>query len=75
MYPNPANGFVNIAQGTETMRQITIYNIVGKAVIRIPNAESQSVVNIPTSTLAGGLYFVEIRTPQSVYRDKLIVHN
>ncbi|QEC67241.1 T9SS type A sorting domain-containing protein [Panacibacter ginsenosidivorans] len=75
MYPNPANGFVNIAQGTESMRQITIYNVVGKAVIRIPNATSQSLVNIPTNTLANGLYFVEIRTPQSVYRDKLIVHN
>lgn len=75
MFPNPANGYVNIAQGTETIRQITVYNIVGKAVLRVPNTMSQSIVNIPTYMLANGLYFVEIRTPQAIYRDKLIVHN
>ncbi|MEP6845131.1 MAG: discoidin domain-containing protein [Panacibacter sp.] len=75
MYPNPANGYVNIAQGTEAIRQITVYNIVGKAVIRVPNTIAQSITNIPTFTLANGLYFVEIRTAQSVYRDKLVVHN
>lgn len=75
MYPNPANGYVNIAAGTETIRQITIYNVVGKPVIRVPNTVSQSIVNIPTYNLSNGLYFVEIRTPETVYRDKLIVHN
>jgi len=75
MYPNPANGYVNIAAGTEIIRQITIYNVVGKPVIRVPNSVSQGIVKIPTYNLSNGLYFVEIRTAETVYRDKLIVHN
>jgi Secretion system C-terminal sorting domain len=75
MYPNPAGNIVNIAQGTETIRQITVYNIVGKVVMRMPNTIDQSIVNLPVYNLANGLYFVEIRTPQAVYRDKLIVNH
>ncbi len=75
MYPNPANSYVNIAQGTDVIRQINIYNVVGRTVVRVPNTSSQSIIKIPTYTLPGGLYFIEIRTPKAVYKDKLVVHN
>jgi hypothetical protein len=75
MYPNPANSYVNIAPGTDLIRQVTIYNILGRTVLRIPNANSQGLLRIPTYAFANGLYLVEIRTAGAVYREKLVVHN
>jgi F5/8 type C domain/Secretion system C-terminal sorting domain/Fibronectin type III domain len=75
MYPNPAKTYVNIAQGTDPVRQVAVYNILGKTVTRISNTGSQSIIKIPTYTLPAGLYFVEIRTERTVYIDKLIVGN
>jgi len=74
MYPNPANTYVNITQGTELIRHITIYNIVGKTVVKLSNTNSKDI-KIPTYSLANGLYYVEIRTPGAVYREKLVVNN
>jgi hypothetical protein len=75
MYPNPANTYVNIEQGTDPIKQIAIYNIVGKTVLRITNTNAQGIIKIPTYSLSSGLYFVEIRTANVVYRDKLIKNN
>lgn len=75
MYPNPAKTYINIAQGTDVIKQITVYNIVGRTVLRIPNTSSQNIIKIPTYSLASGLYFVEIRTANTVYRDKLVKSN
>jgi hypothetical protein len=75
MFPNPANTFVNIARGTDVIKHINVYNILGGAVMRIPDAGSQAIIKIPTYTLPGGMYIIEIRTATTVYREKLIVHN
>jgi hypothetical protein len=75
MFPNPANTFVNIAPGTDLIKYINVYNLVGAAVLRIPDASSQAIVTIPTHTLPDGMYIIEIRTVNTVYRQKLIVHN
>ena len=75
MFPNPANTFVNIAQGTDVIKHINVYNILGSTVMRIPDAGSQAIIKIPTYTLPGGVYIIEIRTATTVYREKLIVHN
>jgi hypothetical protein len=75
MYPNPANTYINIVQGTNVIKQIAIYNVVGKTVTRIPNIHAQSMIKVPVYSLPSGLYFVEIRTTDAVYRDKLVVHN
>lgn len=75
MYPNPATGFVKILQGTEPIRQITIYDIMGRTIQRVANKSSESQLTIPTWAIANGLYFVEIRTSLSVFKTKLIVHN
>ena len=75
MFPNPANTFVNIARGTDVIKYINVYNIIGSAVLRIPDASSQAIVQIPTHTFPDGMYIIEIRTASTVYRQKLIVHN
>lgn len=75
MYPNPANTYVNIASGTDQIKYISIYNVVGRTVLRIANTNSQSITKIPTYSLPKGIYLVEIRTANAVYKDKLIVAN
>jgi len=75
MFPNPANSYVNIARGTDTIKYINVYNILGQAVLRVADASSKAIVQIPTQSFPGGMYIVEIRTASTVYREKLIVHN
>lgn len=75
MFPNPANTYVNIARGTDSIKYVNVYNIMGQAVLRIPGTGSQAIVNIPTYSFPDGMYIVEIRTTTTVYREKLIVHN
>ena len=75
MYPNPATGFVKIIQGTEPIRLVTIVDIMGRTVKRVANKTSDSQITIPTWAMANGLYFVEIRTAQSSFKTKLVVHN
>lgn len=75
MYPNPAQSSVNFSQGTEPIRFINIYDIMGRAFVRRQNTAGESVINIPTYTLPNGLYFVEIRTTQTAYKVKLMVQH
>ena len=75
LYPNPANNFVNIAPGTDLIKYINVYNILGRTVLKIPNTSSQGLIQIPTYSIANGLYFVEIRTANVVYLEKLLVHH
>ena len=62
MYPNPANTVVNIAQGTDLIKYVNVYNILGSAVLRIPDAGSQAIIQIPTHSFPDGMYIIEIRT-------------
>ncbi len=75
MYPNPANTYVNIAAGTEQIKYVNVYNILGSTILRVSNPSSQGIITLPTYSLANGIYFVEIRTQNSVFREKLVVHN
>ncbi|HVX51267.1 MAG TPA: discoidin domain-containing protein, partial [Chitinophagaceae bacterium] len=75
LYPNPANSFLNIVQGNEAIRQVNIYTVMGRPVVSIQFGASQGSMRLPVYNLSSGLYFVEIRTKDNVYRDKIIVHN
>lgn len=74
VYPNPANNTVHIVQGAELVKFVNMYDVTGKIIVRVPNATSQTVINIPVATLSNGLYFVEIVTTNSVFREKLVIH-
>jgi hypothetical protein len=59
IYPNPANNVVHINGNDENSKIVTIYNIVGQAVIG--QKEEQGEFSINTSGLANGIYFVNIK--------------
>jgi len=75
MFPNPSNTYVNITPGTDLIKYINVYNILGKTVLKIPNTNSQGIIQTPTYSFSNGIYVIEIRTTNAVYREKLIVHN
>lgn len=68
IYPNPATEVLNIElQNDETLKNVTIYNNLGQKIKTV----RQNTVDI--STLAKGLYFVEVTTNQGKASKKVIV--
>lgn len=67
LYPNPATNNLNVST-TEDLVQITVYNAIGKQVLRYsPNSKM-----IDISTLRSGLYFVELRSESGVSIERII---
>src|SRR5581483_8386052 len=50
MFPNPAAGVVHVASGTDPVTMVTIYDVTGKKVARVSNA--QSTIDIPVAALS-----------------------
>ncbi|MGH2647113.1 MAG: T9SS type A sorting domain-containing protein, partial [Ginsengibacter sp.] len=73
LYPNPAKTVINIAQGTDPMKYITIYDITGKVLIRLKAPNTSDAIQVSTSNLMKGTYIVEITTAANIYRDKLLI--
>ena len=68
IYPNPATEMVNIElQDGVILESVTIYNNLGQKIKTI----NQNTVDV--STLAKGLYFLEVTTNQSKASKKVIV--
>src|SRR5690554_3728844 len=68
IYPNPATDALNIElQDDATLENVTIYNNVGQKIKSV----KQNTVDV--STLAKGLYFVEVTTNQGKASKKVIV--
>jgi hypothetical protein len=59
IYPNPAENMVTITGTDESMKQVTIYNMVGQSVLSTETTNKQFTVN--TSGLSSGVYFVNIK--------------
>lgn len=71
VYPNPANGNVNITLGNVSMNNIQIFDISGKLVKSVNNAGN--IFSFNTSELNNGLYLVRVQTENSVEISRLIV--
>lgn len=68
IYPNPVSEYVNIElQDGVVLESVTIYNNIGQKIKTI----NQNTVDV--STLAKGLYFVEVTTKQGKASKKVIV--
>ncbi len=72
VYPNPAKTFINIEQGSEAVKYVTIYDVSGRAIIRFNNKTTGSITPISVTNLLRGTYIVEITTTTNIYRDKLL---
>ncbi len=72
MYPNPATTSVNIIQGTDAIKSITIYDLIGRRLFNSNNSSNATVFTIPLYNLPKAMYIIEIRTEKDAFRNKLL---
>lgn len=70
IYPNPAHDQVNIVSGVD-IQEISIMNNIGQVVYH--NKPLSSNVEISTSDLITGIYFVRVTTSEGIETRKLMV--
>lgn len=69
IYPNPANGIVNIKTQLPGIKQIDVYDVLGKQIMN--TSLSGDELNI--SSLKSGIYFVQVTQNNNTATKKLIV--
>ena len=73
LYPNPADTSVQISLNTtDNIKNITVYDVVGKQVKTINNSVTGSV-SVDVSDLTNGIYFVEITSELNAKATKKLV--
>lgn len=78
VYPNPAtNGKINLSwpvdSTTETTTQITLYDVLGKAVWNQENTPTEALLKIDVSTLPTGIYVLKANRGTAEYTTKVLV--
>lgn len=71
IYPNPAKTSFSVHQGRNTVRALTLYNIIGQTV-RTWNNPTQRTYNV--SDLPRGTYFLKADTPNGTIQKKLVLY-
>lgn len=71
LYPNPTMDFltINNKSGLE-IKGISVYNTIGQLIMEVPNAKSESRVNV--QRLTAGHYFVKLETDKGITTVKFI---
>jgi hypothetical protein len=70
--PNPCDRSAAISLSGEDIEEVTVQNILGERVFESRQEPSQ-FLNLNTSTLPSGIYFVEVRSGQGQYRQRIII--
>jgi hypothetical protein len=71
LYPNPANDKLNIVKTAEiTVSSLSIYNMLGQQLVRIPNAAHIHTIDV--ATLQSGTYFIRITSDKGSSSMKFI---
>ncbi len=59
LHPNPANDFMVVDAGTEIIDKITVYNILGQALIQVSTGNTVHKLNL--TDLASGVYILGVQ--------------
>ena len=70
LYPNPAKSVVNFSSLSDAVLEVSIYNILGKEVLRSKSVQSQ----LDISSLNPGMYFLNITQGINTIIKKLLVN-
>jgi len=72
IYPNPANEFVNIyIPEYISSEKIILFDNLGREVM---SSDYSGKLNLNTSSLSQGIYFLETNDNKKIYREKLIIN-
>ncbi|WP_395045210.1 choice-of-anchor L domain-containing protein [Flavobacterium sp.] len=74
LYPNPANGFVQISlqNNSENIKGIKLFDVLGK-VVKTLHSFTSNLANINTSDLSKGVYMVEVTSENNLKQVKKLV--
>jgi PKD repeat protein len=73
IYPNPAKGKLFVeARTTENIEEIRLIDVKGQKVLH-HSPDNGILQSIDLTTLETGLYFVEIRTSNDIYLEKVLI--
>jgi len=70
LFPNPAQTSFTI-QAQEVVKEVRIYDITGRLLLRQVNADMTSTLSISCAGLATGMYIVQTGTANKTWRQKL----
>ncbi len=73
IYPNPANGIVNIAISDRNvkMQNVRLLNVLGAEVLNVPSFKTQTAIDV--SALPKGIYIVQIASQNEILSKKIVV--
>ncbi len=69
-YPNPTNDIVNISSQNETIKQINVYDMLGKLIKSQKGNSDNEKINI--HELPNAMYLIEVKTEQTTKTMKII---
>lgn len=70
IYPNPVNSRFTIVNGQELMKELRIYDVVGKEVKRYEIQDTKAEINI--SDLPSGVYLVQVQTETAKITKRIV---
>lgn len=73
VYPNPASNLVKISAGTDKLEKACLIDVSGKTVLERHNEHNSNELQIDISTIADGLYMLQMISAESVSSTKLII--
>ena len=73
VYPNPVkNEFTFYSKQLAVCDMVKIFDVMGKEVLKTKIDKPTSNIRLQTSTLSNGIYFVEYKSGNEVYRNKFV---
>jgi hypothetical protein len=72
VYPNPVSTVLTAVPGIEPIREIVIYNVLGKAVQFEMGHNTDAEMKVNVAGLSAGVYFVKVKTESKIFQFKIV---
>ncbi|MHA4810106.1 discoidin domain-containing protein [Flavitalea flava] len=72
LFPNPASTSFNVVAGLQPVKEVSVFDVSGRNVLRMLNGSGTSSVVVSCDKLTAGIYIVQIKTATQVYVQKLL---
>ncbi len=73
VFPNPSKGVINIVNENNVINSIKVFDLMGRSLYYKDKMESTYTTTIDLSGLKVGLYFIEIKSGNSVFTKKIVL--
>ncbi len=73
LYPNPVTEKVFSIQANESIKNVQIFDVLGKSVKAVEVSERTTQLNIDVNNLSQGIYFVKTATDAGIGTQKIII--